>query len=95
MAHLGTVLLPERKGDRHGVITVHETTGCQLLAFVWCDRDRRHFIRACSSLANGTTVECTMSARRMTGNRHDAMGMPMLKGRLGANCPFKIGNGPF
>jgi len=35
------------------------------------------------------------SARRATGNRPDAMGMTMLNGRLGANCPFKIGNCPF
>jgi len=59
MACLGRVLLPEGKGDRHGVVTVDETTGCQLLVFVWCDQDRRCFISACSSLANGTTVERT------------------------------------
>jgi len=35
------------------------------------------------------------SARRGTGNHPDAMGVPMLNGRLGANCPFKIGNCPF
>ncbi len=59
MTYLGRVLLPEGKGDRHGVVTVDEATGCQLLAFVWCDRDRRYFISTCSSLANGTTIERT------------------------------------
>jgi len=29
------------------------------------------------------------SARRATGNHSDATGMPMLKGWLGANCPFR------
>jgi len=29
------------------------------------------------------------SARRATGNHPDATGMPMMKGRLGASCPFR------
>jgi len=29
------------------------------------------------------------SARRVTGNHPEATSMPMLKGRLGANCPFR------
>ena len=56
-AYLGSVVLPEGKGDRHGLVTVDEATGCQLLAFVWSDRDRRHFISTCSSLASGSTIE--------------------------------------
>ena len=31
----------------------------------------------------------TTSARRATGNHPEATGMPMMKGRLGANCPFR------
>jgi len=37
-------------------------------------------------------IECLLkfpSARRVTGNHPDAMGMPMLNGRLGTNCPFR------
>ena len=59
MAYLGRVELPEGKGDRHGVVTVDEETGCQLLAFVWCDRDRRYFISTCSSLSSGNVIERT------------------------------------
>ena len=59
MVYLGRVLLPDGKGDRHGVITRDEATGCQLLAFVWCDRDRRYFISTCSSLASGSVIERT------------------------------------
>jgi len=29
------------------------------------------------------------SARRATGNHPEATGMPMMKGQLGANCPFR------
>ena len=57
MTYLGRVVLPEGKGDRHGLVTIDNATGCQLLAFVWCDRDRRYFISTCSSLANGATIE--------------------------------------
>jgi len=59
MAYLGRVVLPDGKGDKHGLITRDEDTGCQLLAFVWSDRDRRYFISTCSSLADGTTIERT------------------------------------
>jgi len=59
MVCLGRVQLPEGKGDRHGLITVDEDSGCQLLAFVWCDRDRRYFISTCSSLASGTVIQRT------------------------------------
>ena len=58
MAYLGRKELPEGKGDRHGVITVDDA-GCQLLAFVWSDRDRRYFISTCSSLAAGHVIERT------------------------------------
>ena len=59
MVYLGRVLLPDGKGDRHGVVTLDEESGCQLLAFVWSDRDRRHFISTCSSLASGNVIERT------------------------------------
>ena len=59
MVCLGRVELPDGKGDRHGLVTMDETTGCQLLAFVWSDRDRRHFISTCSSLASGAIIERT------------------------------------
>ena len=59
MVYLGRVLLPDGKGDRHGVVTFDEESGCQLLAFVWSDRDRRYFISTCSSLASGTVIERT------------------------------------
>jgi len=56
MVHLGRVVLPEGKGDRHGVITFDEESGCQILAFVWSDRDRRCFISTCSSLSSGVDI---------------------------------------
>jgi len=37
---LGSVVLPEGKGDRHRRVTFDEKTRCQLLAFVWWDQDR-------------------------------------------------------
>ena len=57
MQHLGRVELPGNRGDRRGLISVDSTTGCQLLAFVWCDRDRRYFISTCSSLADGSIID--------------------------------------
>jgi len=57
MQHLGRVVLPDGKGLRHGVVTYDDEAGCQLLAFVWVNRDRRHFIPSCSSLSAGPTVE--------------------------------------
>jgi len=56
MSCLGRVVLPEGKGDCQGLFTFDETTRSQLLAFVWCNRDRQHTISTCSSLANGTTI---------------------------------------
>jgi len=35
------------------------------------------------------TAATAASARRATGNHPEATGMPMMKGRLGANCPFR------
>jgi len=56
MQHLGRVVLPGNRGDRRGLVSVDRQTGCQLLAFVWCDRDRRYFISTCSSLADGSII---------------------------------------
>jgi len=39
MSCLGRVVLPEGKGDRQGLVAFDEATRCQLMAFVWCDRD--------------------------------------------------------
>lgn len=58
MAYLGRKELPDGKGDRFGLVTVDET-GCQLLAFVWSDRDRRYFVSTCSSLSAGHIIERT------------------------------------
>jgi Transposase IS4 len=57
MAYLGSHVLAEGKGDRHGIIHTDPESGTQLLAFVWVDRDRRYFISTCSSLANGAPCE--------------------------------------
>ena len=61
MVHLGRVVLPGGKGGQHGVFTFDEKSGCQLLTFVWSDRNRRHFISMRSSLpvASGALVEHT------------------------------------
>jgi len=57
--HLGRAVLPDGKGGQHGVFTFDEKSGCQLLTFVWSDRNRRHFISMRSSLASGALVEHT------------------------------------
>jgi len=59
IVYLGRKELPAGKGDRYGVVTCDETSGCQLLAFVWTDRDRRYFISTCSSLASGNIITQT------------------------------------
>ena len=56
MRHLASVVLPEGRGSRCGLLTTDEHTGTQLLAFVWVDRDRRYFISTCSSLAEGNII---------------------------------------
>jgi len=51
------------------------------------------FLSKCMSESSKTTCvknkQVAASARRVTGNHPDATGMPMLKGRLGANCPSR------
>jgi len=58
MDHLSPVVLPIGKGDQHGFYNVDEATGCRLLAFVWCDRDRRYFITTCLNVQDGTPIDC-------------------------------------
>jgi Transposase IS4 len=53
MKYLGNKVLANGRGDRHGVIAKDEASGCRLMAFVWCDRDRRYFITTCASLEDG------------------------------------------
>jgi len=57
MDYLSHVLLPADKGDRRGVYTVDGTTGTRLLAFVWCDRDRRYFVTTCSNIQDGAAID--------------------------------------
>jgi Transposase IS4 len=53
MNYLGSCVLGDGRGDRHGLISKDAGTGCSLLALVWVDRDRRYFISTCSSLSPG------------------------------------------
>jgi hypothetical protein len=45
--------MPEGRGDRLGLLSTDPSTGTQLLAYCWVDRERRYFISICSSLAEG------------------------------------------
>ena len=56
MQYLGSIPLPGGRGSRKGLLTTDEATGCQLMSFVWVDRDRRYFISTCSSLEEGTKI---------------------------------------
>jgi len=56
MDWLSHVELPKGKGDRRGLYTVDPATATRLLAFVWCDRDRRHFITTCLNIQDGTPI---------------------------------------
>jgi hypothetical protein len=56
MNYLGSLPLPGGKGSRKGLLTTDEATGCQLMSFVWVDRDRRYFISSASSLCEGQSV---------------------------------------
>ena len=56
MALLGNVVLPKGKGDHYGVMAKDEESGKSVLAWVWCDRDRRYFVSSCSSLTPGTMI---------------------------------------
>jgi hypothetical protein len=54
---LQAIVLPER-GMCAGLTTRHEEEGLDvdLLAFVYCDRDRHYFITSCSNLTAGTPI---------------------------------------
>ena len=56
MGWLSHVVLPEGKGDRRGLTTVDMATATRLLAFVWCDRDRRYFITTCSNIQDDKAI---------------------------------------
>jgi len=57
MDWLTHVELPGGKGDRRGLTTVDAETGARLLAFVWADRDRRHFVTTCSNMQEGAMID--------------------------------------
>ena len=57
MHHLGGVELHGGKGSKTGLITKDEETGTQPPASCWVNRDRRHFLSTCGSLANGTPIQ--------------------------------------
>jgi len=57
MPYLSNVELPGGKGNRRGLHAVDQTSGARLLAFVWCDRDRRHFITTCSNIQDGGAID--------------------------------------
>ena len=49
--------LPAGKGDRRALCTIDQETGARLLAFVWSDHDRRHFITMCSNTQDGEMID--------------------------------------
>jgi Transposase IS4 len=57
MHFLSRCLLPGGKGDHRALKATDPETGCQLLAIVWADRERRFFISTCCSTAPGTVIE--------------------------------------
>jgi Transposase IS4 len=57
MHYLSRVILPAGKGDHKALKATDGNTGCQLLAIVWADRERRFFISTCSSAAPGRVIE--------------------------------------
>ena len=57
MPYLSNVELPAGKGDRRGLYTVDQASGCRMLAFVWADRDRRYFITTCSNIQEGAMID--------------------------------------
>jgi Transposase IS4 len=57
MHYLSRVLLPAGKGDHKALKGYDQDTGCQLLAIVWADRERRFFISTCASAAPGRVIE--------------------------------------
>jgi hypothetical protein len=56
MNFLGSLPLPGGKGSRKGLLSTDASSGCQMMSFVWVDRDRRYFILSASSLCEGKTV---------------------------------------
>jgi hypothetical protein len=57
MHFLSRVVLPAGKGDHKALKGYDQATGCQLLAIVWADRERRFFISSCASAAPGRVIE--------------------------------------
>ena len=57
MDWLSRVELPAGKGDRQALTAVDLESGARSLAFVWCDRDRRHFISTCSNTQDGSMID--------------------------------------
>jgi Transposase IS4 len=53
-AYLSTIEMPNR-GAVSGLI--RSTDGPELLAFVYCDRDRHYFISTCSNIAGGDPIQ--------------------------------------
>ena len=57
MAHLASQEL-EKRGDRYGLVKRKTSPyGCDLLAYVWMDQDRRYFIASESSMDAGDNME--------------------------------------
>jgi Transposase IS4 len=57
MHYLARCLLPNGKGDHRALKATDPDTGCQLLAIVWADRERRFFVSSCCSSAPGRVIE--------------------------------------
>ena len=57
MAHLASQEL-EKRGYRYGLVKRNTSPyGCDLLAYVWMDQDRRYFIASVSSMDAGSNME--------------------------------------
>jgi hypothetical protein len=54
-AYLSTIEMPNR-GEVSALIG--STDDCELLAFVYCDRERHYFISTCANIADGDPIKC-------------------------------------
>jgi Transposase IS4 len=55
--YLQRCILPAGKGDHRALRSTDPETGCQMLAIVWADRERRFFVSTCASSAPGRVIE--------------------------------------
>jgi hypothetical protein len=53
-AYLSTIEMPNRGAV---LALISSTDNCELLVFVYCDRDRHYFISTCANIAGGDPIQ--------------------------------------